>query len=103
MVKCHYNQHRVHKAFVHVKLSVGTYILQSNKARFNQFQVSKLCPLCNREIKSVEQESAGSICASNRVAAGVIGEHHWGRLDGGRYGTTYTGSVNTADLVKSGR
>ena len=49
-----YNQYSVHKAFVHVKLSVGTYILQSNKARFNQFQVSKLCPLCDRGTESLE-------------------------------------------------
>ena len=35
--KC--NQHSVYKSFVHVKISVGTYIFQSNKARFNQFQV----------------------------------------------------------------
>ena len=49
-----YNQHSVHKAFVHVKLSVGTYIIQSNKVRVNQFQVSKLCPLCNRETESLE-------------------------------------------------
>ena len=50
--KC--NQHSVYKSFVHVKISVGTYILQSNKARFNQFQVSKLCPLCNRDDETVE-------------------------------------------------
>ena len=35
-----YNQHSVHKAFVHVKLSLGIYILQSNKARFNQDLIS---------------------------------------------------------------
>ena len=49
-----YNQHSVHKAFIHVTLSLGTYILQSNKARFNQFAVSKLCPLCYWEDESVE-------------------------------------------------
>ena len=32
--KC--NQHSVYKSFVHLKISVGTYILQSNKARFNK-------------------------------------------------------------------
>ena len=38
----------------------------------------------------IATESAGSIRASNCVAAGIIGEHHWERLDGGgeRYGTT---------------
>ena len=29
-----------------MKMSVGTYILQSNRARFNQFTVAKVCPLC---------------------------------------------------------
>ena len=33
------------KAFVHVKISVGTYILQSNRAHFTRFTVAKVCPL----------------------------------------------------------
>ena len=49
-----YNQHSVHKAFIYVKLSLGIYILQTNKARFNQFAVSKQCPLCCQEDGSVE-------------------------------------------------
>ena len=49
-----YNQQSVHKASVQVKLSVGAYILQRNKARFNQFQVSKVCPLCDRDVESTE-------------------------------------------------
>ena len=39
----------VHKANIHVKLLSGTYILQKNKARFNQYEVSSLCPLCGIE------------------------------------------------------
>ena len=35
----------VHKANIHVKLLSGTYILQKNKAKFNQYEVSSLCPL----------------------------------------------------------
>ena len=35
-----YNSHGVLKAFVHVKMSVGTYILRSNRARFTQFTVA---------------------------------------------------------------
>ena len=31
----------VHKANIHVKLLSGSYILQKNKARFNQYAVSK--------------------------------------------------------------
>ncbi|MEW8546332.1 MAG: reverse transcriptase family protein [Candidatus Thiodiazotropha sp.] len=49
-----YNQFSVHKAFTQVKLSLGIYILQSNRARFNQFAVSKLCPLCLCEEESLE-------------------------------------------------
>ena len=39
----------VHKANIHVKLLSGTYILQKNKARFNQYAVSSLCPLCGKD------------------------------------------------------
>ena len=31
---------------MHVKLATGTYILKANRARFNQFAVSTMCPLC---------------------------------------------------------
>lgn len=36
----------VHKANIHAKLLSGSYILQVNRAKFNQFVVSSLCPLC---------------------------------------------------------
>lgn len=40
------NRYSIQKAYVHVKIATGTYILQSNRARFNQFAVSTRCPLC---------------------------------------------------------
>lgn len=48
-----YNLHSVQKAYVHVKISTGTYILQSTRARFNQFQVSMTCPLCSAADESL--------------------------------------------------
>ena len=42
------------KAYVQVKLSCGSYILQSVRARFNQFQVSKLCPLCREADETLQ-------------------------------------------------
>ena len=39
---------------VMVKLSCGSYILQSVRARFNQFQVSKLCPLCREADETMQ-------------------------------------------------
>ena len=38
-----------HKANIHVKLISGIYILQKNEARFNQYDVNSLCPLCGNE------------------------------------------------------
>ena len=43
----------VHKANIHVKLLSGTYILQKNKAKFNQYEVSSLCPLCGVESEDI--------------------------------------------------
>ena len=35
------------------KLLCGTYILQKNKAKFNQYEVSSLCPLCGVESEDI--------------------------------------------------
>ena len=37
-----------------VKMSVGTYILQSNRARFNQFTVAKVCSLCQLDDETLD-------------------------------------------------
>ena len=103
-----YNQHSVIKDFVHFKLSVVTYILQCNKARFNQFQVSKLCPLCNLEPESLEhfllrcselQRVRDPLCASNWVVVGDIGEYYWKGLGWRRHSTSNSGSINFDVLV----
>ena len=49
-----YNSHGVQTTFVHVKMSVGTYILQSNRARFNQSTVAKVCPLCQLDDETLD-------------------------------------------------
>ena len=41
------NFYSVHRAYVHVKLATDTYILQANLARFNQFAMSTMSPLCS--------------------------------------------------------
>ena len=38
----------VSKAMIGVKLLLGTYILQSNRHKFNNYEVIPDCPLCNR-------------------------------------------------------
>ena len=43
---CKHNSNSLLKAYAQVKLPCGSYILQSIRAKFNQYQVSKLCPLC---------------------------------------------------------
>ena len=40
------NKAEVAKAAVKVKLLTGVYILQQNRAQFNQYQVDPTCPLC---------------------------------------------------------
>ena len=40
-------------ASIRAKLISGSYILQSNRARFNQFKVNSSCPLCNFECEDV--------------------------------------------------
>ena len=42
-VKCEHNSNSLLKAYVQVKLSCGSYILQSVRARFNQFLKSPNC------------------------------------------------------------
>ena len=56
--KC--NQHSVYKSFVHVKISVGTYILQSNKARFNK--LSSKCQNCVLSVTVMMKRWSISCC-----------------------------------------
>jgi hypothetical protein len=49
MVDC--NPATSRKAIQKVKLLTGTYTLQSNRAAFNQYQVSQTCPLCNADVE----------------------------------------------------
>ena len=43
------NTRAVREATIKARLMTGTYLLQSHKKRFNQFEVSALCPLCQAE------------------------------------------------------
>ena len=49
-----HNTYDVKRAEVKAKLLTGTYILQSNRAKFNQFSVSSLCQLCNKNPETRE-------------------------------------------------
>lgn len=42
------------KAFTRAKITTGTYILQSTRAKFNQYQVSQRCPLCQMEDETLQ-------------------------------------------------
>ena len=44
----------VRRAEITARLLTGTYTLQSNRARFNQFNVDPICPLCKREPETRE-------------------------------------------------
>ena len=51
---CKHNSNSLLKAYAQVKLTCGSYVLQSVRAKFNQFQVSKLCPLCREEDETMQ-------------------------------------------------
>ncbi|VDI66868.1 Hypothetical predicted protein [Mytilus galloprovincialis] len=42
------------KANVKARLLTGVYTLQSNRSRFNKYEVSAICPLCMDEIEDTE-------------------------------------------------
>ena len=48
------NQRDVKAACIKAKLLTGTYTLQSNRARFNQFEVNPTCTICNKEPETRE-------------------------------------------------
>ena len=48
------NSYDVNRAKVKARLLTGTYTLQSNRAKFNQFNVSPLCQLCNKDPETRE-------------------------------------------------
>ena len=52
--QCKHNSNSLLKAYAQVKLTCGSYVLQSVRAKFNQFQVSKLCPLCREEDETMQ-------------------------------------------------
>ncbi|CAC5385374.1 unnamed protein product [Mytilus coruscus] len=42
------------KAYVKARLLTGVYTLQSNRSRFNKYEVSAICPLCMDDIEDTE-------------------------------------------------
>ena len=47
--QCKHNSNSLLKAYAQVKLTCGSYVLQSVRAQFCQFQASKMCLLCREE------------------------------------------------------
>jgi hypothetical protein len=83
------NQRDVYRASIKARLLTGTYILQGNKARFNQNQVDPTCMLCNTEAET--REHFISVCtklkcvrepylASLQLAADGLFPGSWGIL-----------------------
>ena len=52
------NTRKVEMAAVKARLLTGTYLLQANRARFNQFQVDPTCTICGEE---PEDRHAGAL------------------------------------------
>ena len=45
----YFNLMAIKKAGFKAKLMTGTYVLQSNRAKFNQYSVDPTCPLCGED------------------------------------------------------
>ena len=52
--QCKHNSNSLLKAYAQVKLTCGSYVLQSVRAQFCQFQVSKMCLLCREEDETIQ-------------------------------------------------
>ena len=80
----------VHKANIHVKLVSGTYILQTSKAEFNQYEVSSQCPLCGIEpedlvhfmltCEKLEEVRQPFISKLETLITSQHGSHWWNQL-----------------------
>ena len=44
----------IKKAGIKARLMIGTYVLQSNRAKFNQYKVDPTCTLCGDEPEDQE-------------------------------------------------
>ena len=81
----------VHKANIHVKLVSGIYILQKNKARFNQYEISSLYPLGGNEpedpvhfmltFERLHEVRHPFIMTLQKLLAMHHGSHWWTRYD----------------------
>jgi hypothetical protein len=60
----------VSKAMIKVKLLLGTYILQSNRHKFNRYEVRPDCPLCN----SGEETDTVSYPAVSHTICAYVGK-----------------------------
>ena len=80
----------VHKANIHGKLVSGTYILQTSKAKFNQYEVSSQCPLCGMEpehlvhfmltCEKIEEVRQPFISKLETLITSHHGSHWWNQL-----------------------
>ena len=80
----------VHKANIHVKLVSGTYILQTSKAKFNQYEFSSQCPLCGMEpedlvhfmltCEKLEEARQPFISKLETLITSHHGSHWWNQL-----------------------
>ena len=43
----------VRRTYIKVKMLTGTYVLQSNRSKFNKSEVSPICPLCKLAVRYI--------------------------------------------------
>ena len=48
------NPHEINKAAIKARILTGTYTLQANKHKFNQYEIDKTCELCAKEAEDRE-------------------------------------------------
>ncbi len=67
---CKGRTHLVEAATIRARLLTGRYLLQSNRARFNQFQVDPTCPLCGDGSETTQHFLLECVCLDQARA-------HW--------------------------
>jgi hypothetical protein len=82
------NMRDIERARIKTRLATGTYILQSNRARFNQYEVDSTCPLC--QLGEEDQHHFVATCSTlqhirdkyHPAIAELVGPTVWERLSG---------------------
>ena len=69
------NLHDIGRSIIKVRMMTGVYMLQSTRARFNQYSVEKTCPLCRLDSEDLTH------MLLRCPALLMLGKYHWPKLE----------------------